>query len=153
MIIEHDKTPFYTNMRIDGNLRGHMATNVLSRLSRYCEDKKEGSKTLAPGGFVPDLTADSSLDATSNIWNCLATKRGVDGRLFIPAASTSVILDEGKLQAALGKSTSGVWNDDIVKCIKDESEEAEQAAKSLLHLSWVTRPSLFGIKRKSVAVC
>ncbi|MCJ1388513.1 hypothetical protein MMC18_001360 [Xylographa bjoerkii] len=151
MIVEHDNTPFYAEMQMDGKLRGHMATNVASRLSSYYQDKKEVSRTLAPEGFVPELTLDASIDAAHNIWNCLAAKRRVDGKVFMPSPSTGARFDEVKLRAAL---TSGLWNEDIMKCTKDDGPEIEEDVKSVhLHLSCDLKRSLFGIKRKSMAIC
>ncbi|MCJ1379179.1 hypothetical protein MMC17_002279 [Xylographa soralifera] len=151
MIVEHNNSPFYAEMHMDGKLRGHMATNVVSRFSSYYQDKKEVSKTIVPEGFVPELTIDASIDAAHNIWSCLAAKRRVDSRFFIPSARTGVRLDEVKLRAAL---SSGLWNDNIMKSTKGDTPEIEEDAKSVhLHLSCDLRRSLFGIKRKSIAVC
>lgn len=97
MIIEHDNTPFYADMYMEGKLRGHKTTNAVSRFNRYYQDKKEVSKALAPGGLVSDLTFDSNVKAANHIWSCLAAKKGVDGRIFIPTASTSPCFDEKKL--------------------------------------------------------
>ncbi|MCJ1439422.1 hypothetical protein MMC27_008816 [Xylographa pallens] len=151
MIVEHDNSPFYAEMHMDGKLRGHMATTVVSRLSSYYQDKKEISKTIVPEGFVPEFTIDSSMDTAHNIWNCLAAKRRVDSKYFIPSPCTSVCLDEVKLRAAL---SSGLWNDDIMKQTKNDGPEIEEDTKSVhLHLSCDLKRSLFGIKRKSIAIC
>ena len=153
MIIEHDNMPFYADVHMDGKLRGHMVRSSVSRFSGYYQDKKELSKTLVPGGFVPELCVDSSIDVAHDIWNCLAAKREVDSRIFTPSACTSVRFNEAKLRAALGGLTSGSWNEDIMKCTRDEGSEVDEDAKTVhLHLSCDLKSSLFGIKRKPIAV-
>lgn len=154
MIIEHDNMPFYANVHMEGKLRGHMARTVVSRLSSYYDDKKAVSKTLVPEVFVPELSLDSSVNAPHNIWNCLTAKREGDDRIFTPPACTRVRFDEAKLRAALGGLTSGLWNEDIIECIKDGASETEQDANSIyFRLSCHLKRSPFGIKRKAIAAC
>ncbi|MCJ1401048.1 hypothetical protein MMC11_004260 [Xylographa trunciseda] len=152
MIVEHNNAPFYAEMHMDGKLRGHMTTNMVSRFGSYYQDKKEVSKTLAPEGLVPELTFDASIEAAHNIWNCLAAKRRVEGRIFVPtvpSARKSARFDEVKLRAALA---SGIWNEDIMNDTKDDSSEIEEDTKSVhIHLSCDLKRSLFGIKRKTIA--
>ena len=77
----------------------------------------------------------------------------MDGRIFTPSACTNVRFNKVKLRDTLGGLASGSWNEDIMKCTKDEGPEVDEDAKSVhLHLSCDLNPSLFGIKRKPIAV-
>ena len=150
MIVEHDNKPIYAEMHMDGNLRGHVATNMVSRFSSYYQDRREISKTIVPEDFLPEFIVDASIEVVRNIRNCLAAKRMVDSRLFIPSACTSLSLHDVKLRATL---SSGSWNDDITRDTKNDASEIEQDAKTVhLHLSCDLMRSLFRIKRKSIAV-
>ena len=141
MIVEHDNMPFYAEMCMDGKLRGHMAMNAASKVR----------KALVQEEFVPEFTLDSIINAAHNIWSVSAAKRMADSKFFTPSACTCVPYDKEKLRAAL---TSGLWNEDIMKCATDNVSEIEEDVKSVhLHLSCELKRSLFGIKRKAIAVC